>query len=168
VVNDSGGFQLQTKYWIAMNILFVCLGNICRSPMAEGILKKLYRDHNIKGVVESAGFESFHINDHPDKRSIQVARKHGIDISKKQARLFRKEDFDVFDRIYVMDALNMSDVSEIANEEQMKKVDYLMNVLEPGSNKVIPDPFTSGIEDCEKVFQLMESACQKLLDEVKH
>lgn len=149
-----------------MNVLFVCLGNICRSPMAEGILRKLYQENNIKGVVESAGFESFHINDHPDKRSIMVARQHGIDISKKQARLFRKEDLDVFDRIYVMDALNMSDVSEIATAEQLKKVDYLMNILEPGSNKVIPDPYTSGIEDCEKVFYLMEAACKKLLDEI--
>jgi len=150
-----------------MNVLFVCLGNICRSPMAEGILKKLYKENHIEGLVESAGFESFHINDKPDKRAISVAKNHGIDISTKKARLFQKKDFDIFDKIYVMDALNLSDVSELADEDQLPKVELLMNVLEPGKNKVVPDPFSSGIEDCFKVFDLLEAACHKIVLEAK-
>lgn len=148
-----------------MNILFVCLGNICRSPMAEGILKKIFREKALKGKVESAGFESFHINEPPDPRAVQVAANHGIDISKKQARLFRKVDFDHFDHIYVMDTQNMNDVKDLARKEvDLQKIDYLMNVIEPGSNKVIPDPYLSGLEDCEKVFELMEKACQKIAE----
>ncbi len=148
-----------------MNVLFVCLGNICRSPMAEGILKKIYADKKLNGKVESAGFESFHINEPPDPRAVSVAASHGIDISKKQARLFRKIDFDQFDHIYVMDTQNMNDVKDLArNESDLQKIEYLMNVLDQGANKVIPDPYLSGIEDCEKVFELMEQACKKIAE----
>jgi protein-tyrosine phosphatase len=133
--------------------------------MAEGILKKIYKEKMLKGKVESAGFESFHINEPPDPRAVGVAANHNIDISKKQARLFRKVDFDKFDYIYVMDTQNMNDVKDLArSESDLQKVDYLMNVLEPGSNKVIPDPYLSGIEDCEKVFELMEKACHKIAE----
>ncbi len=105
-----------------MNILFVCLGNICRSPMAEGILKKIYTEKGIKGTVDSAGFESFHINDMPDPpRAINVAKSYGIDISQKKARIFLKADFDRFDRIYVMDVKNMNDVLELARNDNDRK-----------------------------------------------
>ncbi|MBE0641412.1 MAG: low molecular weight phosphotyrosine protein phosphatase, partial [Bacteroidales bacterium] len=83
-----------------MNILFVCLGNICRSPMAQGILRKMYAELKLEGVVDSAGFESYHINDPPDDRAIETALAHGIDLSKKRARLFSVEDFDRYDKIY--------------------------------------------------------------------
>ncbi|MBU1370663.1 MAG: low molecular weight phosphotyrosine protein phosphatase [Bacteroidetes bacterium] len=151
-----------------MNVLFICLGNICRSPMAEGILKKMYHDFGIKATVESAGFESFHINDNPDPRAIQVAAKHNIDLSEKKARLFLKSDFDRFDHIYVMDTQNMGDVTDLVrSDSDLKKVDYLMNVIEPGSNKVISDPFLSGIEDCEKVFNTLWKACQQIAKNAK-
>lgn len=146
-----------------MNVLFVCLGNICRSPMAEGILKKIYHDKGIKGRVDSAGFESFHINDTPDPRAISAAKNNGIDISQKKARIFLKADFDRFDRIYVMDTINMNDVLDLVrNENDREKVDYLMNVIEPGTDKTVPDPFLSGIEDCEKVFITLEKACHEI------
>ena len=84
-----------------MNILFVCLGNICRSPLAEGILKSKIKDQNI--IIESAGFESYHINEPPDPRAIKVANDHGLSISENRCRLFIADDFDKFDVIYVMD-----------------------------------------------------------------
>lgn len=151
-----------------MNVLFISLGNTCRSPMAEGILKKIYQDKKISGIVESAGFESFNINDSPDPGAISVAKKYGIDISRNKARIFLKADFDRFDRIYVMDTKNMNDVSELArNETDQKKVSYLMSVIEPGSNKTVPDPFLSGIDDCEKVFVTLEKACHKIARQVQ-
>ena len=107
-----------------MKILFVCLGNICRSPLAEGILRKKLNAQHIAGTIHSAGFEPYHEGQHPDPRSISTARKHDIDISNKLARLFSVNDFDIYDRIFVMDGLNYSDVMGVArNEEDRKKVD---------------------------------------------
>jgi protein-tyrosine phosphatase len=151
-----------------MNVLFVCLGNICRSPMAEGMLKKLFAENNVVGQVDSAGFESFHINEPPDERAISVAKSAGIDLSKKKARLFTAGDFDTFDKIYVMDTQNMRDVRDVSrNESDMAKVDYLLNVLGEGINQTVPDPYHSGIEDCEHVFELMQSACEKIVELAK-
>lgn len=148
-----------------MNVLFVCLGNICRSPMAEGILKKLFKENKLQGIIESAGFESFHINEPPDERAISVAHEHQIDIKGHKARLFTANDFDRFDRIYVMDTQNMRDVRDVAdNEEDMRKVDYLLNVLEPGKNLTVADPYNSGIEDCEAVFNTLFRACEKIFE----
>lgn len=150
-----------------MNVLFICLGNICRSPMAEGILKKLYKEKNLEGIIESAGFESFHINEPPDDRAISVARAHQIDISGHKARLFTANDFDRFDHIYVMDTQNMRDVRDASdNEEDMEKVDYLLNVLEPGKNLTVADPYNSGIEDCEAVFDKLYLACEKICENI--
>lgn len=151
----------------AMNVLFVCLGNICRSPIAEGILKRLYEQNGLDGNVESAGFESFHINDSPDPRAIQVCLQHGIDISQKKARLFREEDFQLFDHIFVMDQKNYQDVIEAAvNEADKKKVDFLLNLTNPGKNHPVPDPYYKGIDDCESVFDMMSKACEVLVKDV--
>jgi len=147
-----------------MNVLFVCLGNTCRSPMAEGILKNIYHNKGITGTVESAGFQSFQPNNSPDPRAISVAKNHGIDISQKKTRLFQKTDFDRFDRIFVMDTKNRNDVLDLVrNENDRKKVDYLMNTIEPGSNKTVPDPYLNGVEDYEKVFISLEKACHKIV-----
>jgi len=147
-----------------MNVLFVCLGNTCRSPLAEGILKKMYADAGIDALVESAGFESYNINESPDSRASNVAIKHGIDLSLKRARLFSPEDFDRFDKIYVMDGHNMQDVSMMArNEKDMEKVDFLLNVIKEGHNQYIQDPYRGGMDDYERVFELMEKACERIL-----
>jgi len=131
--------------------------------MAEGILKKIYQDKGITGTVESAGFQSFQLNEMPDPRAISVAKNHGIDISQKKARLFHKADFDRFDRIFVMDTKNMKDVLDLVrNENDRKKVDYLLNAIEPGSSKTVPDPYLSGVEEYEKVFISLEKACHKI------
>lgn len=103
----------------------VCLGNICRSPMAEGIMKAKIEKYKLDAEVDSAGFEPYHTGDAPDFRAIRVMKQHGIDISGQRSRLFRISDFDYFDRIYVMDSGNFKDVKSVSkNDVQMKKVDY--------------------------------------------
>src|SRR5690242_5873245 len=106
-----------------MKILMVCLGNICRSPLAEGILRdKLERKGLKHVVVDSAGTSDYHVGDHPDKRSIQNAKSHGIDISALVGRQFTVKDFDIFDRIYVMDSSNYGNVTRLArNENDIQK-----------------------------------------------
>ncbi len=144
-----------------MNVMFLCLGNVCRSPLAEGILKKVFAESGIEGNVDSAGFESFNINDSPDERAVKVAAMQKIDISSKRAKLFSEKDFDRFDRIYVMDLKSMQDVQDFARDaHDMNKVDYLMNLIEPGKNISIPDPYEKGFDECEKVFELIEKACK--------
>lgn len=152
-----------------MKILFVCLGNICRSPIAEGILRKKFAEYKIEGIVDSAGFESYHINESPDPRAVETARLHGIDISGKRARLFSSADFDLFDRIYVMDHQNYDDVMSFSREDSdMNKVDFLMNLLYPGENREVPDPYHQHIEACEKVYSLLERAGEKIVVKIQH
>jgi len=130
-----------------MNVLFVCHGNICRSPVAKALLKKKYKEHGVKGKVDSAGFESYLINEPPDQRVVELGEKYGLTISGK-AKLFRKQDFDKYDKIYVMDTQNFRDVKDLArNPADIAKIDYLMNVLNPGRNQTISDPFLTGLND---------------------
>ena len=151
-----------------MRILFVCLGNICRSPLAEGILRHKAHHRGIPLEVDSAGFESFHLGDGADPRSQRVAAQNGINISEHTARLFRAHDFDHYDRIYVMDSLNYSDVMQVArNTEDRKKVDYILNLKRPGANQPVPDPYYGGKDGFEKVFRMLDEACDILLDELQ-
>jgi protein-tyrosine phosphatase len=144
-----------------MKILMVCLGNICRSPIAEGIMQQKINLYGIEAEVDSAGFEPFHTGDSPDERAQQVALNNGIDISEYRARLFQLSDFDRFDRIYVMDDNNYKDVMRKArNEADRRKVDYILNELNPGSNDVVPDPYYGKISDFEKVFDLLDQATE--------
>jgi protein-tyrosine phosphatase len=146
----------------------VCLGNICRSPMAEGLLHEKITKHKLVAKVDSAGFESFHLNDTPDFRAVQVMSSHGIDISKYRMRLFHESDFDLFDRIFVMDRQNYRDVISMArNEKDKRKVDYILNVLEPGSDRMVPDPYYGGISGFDKVFEMLDKATDVLVTEIK-
>jgi protein-tyrosine phosphatase len=148
-----------------MNVMFLCLGNICRSPIAEGILRKKFLENNVSGSIESAGFESFNINDAPEERAVKIAALHGIDITSKKAKLFTEDDFDRFDKIFVMDLKSMQDAKDFArNENDLGKLDYLMNLLEPGKNLSIADPYNSGFDECEKVFEIMDKACEKITE----
>ncbi len=147
----------------------VCLGNICRSPLAEGIMRAKTEKYKLSLQVDSAGFEPFHTGDSPDFRAIKVANKHGIDISGIRSRLFRKTDFEVFDRIYVMDSGNYNDVqSAAANKTQMLKVDYILNAAYPGTNKPVPDPYYGGDDGFEKTFQMLDAAIELIAMELKN
>lgn len=150
-----------------MNVLFVDLQNVCRSPMAEAILKKKFLENNIKGIVDSAGFESFNINEPPDARVVNTAAEHGILVDGR-ARIFVKDDFKIYDKIYVMDTQNYWDVMELTrNDEDKAKVDYLLNLLEPGLNKTVPNPYNSGLSDCKQIFRMLNKATDKIVELAK-
>lgn len=146
----------------------VCLGNICRSPLAAGVLRKKLEEHGITARVDSAGFEPYHIGEGPDSRAFEIAKKYGIDLSGHSMRLFRKEDFDIYDRIYVMDQRNLRDVLFLARTDADKnKVDYLMNALNPKKNQIVPDPSYGDTVDFENSFRLMNDACEKIAESLK-
>ena len=148
-----------------MRVLFLCHANMCRSPLAEGLLKHILKIHNINAEVDSAGFEAYHINESPDDRAISKARELGIDISKKKVRLFTKEDFDRFDKIYVMDNLAYRNAIYFARDEHDKsKVDFLMNVIKPGGNESVPDPFYRNLDASDETYNILHEACKKIAD----
>ena len=148
-----------------MNVLFVCTGNICRSPLAEGILRKKFSEKNIRGVVDSCGFESFHTGDNPDHRAQQVARKNGVDISAHASRLFTLEDFDRFDKIFVMDSSHYQAVMRKARHDaDRNKVDFIRNVIYPGQNKPVKDPYYDHFSAFETVYEQLDEACEQLAE----
>lgn len=147
-----------------MKILMVCLGNICRSPLAEGILRKKIEENNLDWEVDSAGTGSWHIGEQPDPRSILTARNHGIDITNQRARQLKPDDLDRFDLILAMDHSNYNDIRRFAiSDEQKKKVHLILNFLHPGSNEPVPDPYWDN-DGFEKVYAMLEAACDKLIE----
>ncbi len=139
-------------------ILMVCLGNICRSPLAEGILKSKLPSDSF--FVDSAGTGDYHIGKNPDSRSIAIARKHGLDISNLRGRQFNMLDFDRFDIIYVMDESNYRNVLLLARNEQDKaKVKFILNEVHPKQNYNIPDPYYGGNDGFENVYNMLDEAC---------
>ncbi|MBD3862268.1 low molecular weight protein-tyrosine-phosphatase [Olleya marilimosa] len=142
-------------------ILMVCLGNICRSPLAEGILQSKL-DNNLF-VVDSAGTSSYHIGNKPDPRSIAIAKKKGIDITQQQARQFVKQDFLDFDIIYAMDNSNYNNIIALAeNDKQKSKVNLILNESYPEQNLDLPDPYYGGDKGFETVFNMLDEACNKI------
>jgi len=153
-----------------MKILMVCLGNICRSPIAEGLLKKKLLEAKINNVIiDSCGFEKYHLGDPPDKRAIEVCINNGVDISAKRQRLFKAEDFDIFDKIYVMDLNNMKDVKKASrNEDDLQKVSFILNECNSKKNLHVPDPYYGRMTDFEKVFELLDMACDGIVEKIKN
>ena len=141
-----------------IRILMVCLGNICRSPLAHGILDSKLDSKNFK--VDSAGTSSYHINSLPDKRSIAVARKNGLDITNQRGRQFKVEDFQTYDYIYVMDKSNFENVVRMAqNIEDISKVKLILNESEPNKNLEVPDPYYGGNSGFDDVYNMLNEAC---------
>ena len=139
----------------------VCLGNICRSPLAEGILKS--KVDASKVLVQSAGTGGWHVGELPDSRSIEIAKKHGIDITDQRGRKFSEYDFERYDVIYVMDNSNYRDVLKLANSDsEKKKVKLILNEIFPGENVDVPDPYYGGSQGFENVFQMLDDACEKI------
>ena len=147
-----------------MKILMVCLGNICRSPLAEGIMQHKAGLAGFDWVVDSAGTGSWHSGEPPDRRSMRTAREYGIDISGQRARQFRADDFDRFDRIFVMDTQNLRDVLRQARtDEQRAKVELILNQIHSGQERSVPDPYYDD-DGFEEVFNMLDEACEAFLN----
>lgn len=139
----------------------VCLGNICRSPLAEGVLKAKLDPQKFE--VDSAGTSNYHQGQAPDYRSIEIARKNGIDISNLKGRQFLVEDFEKFDYIFVMDKSNYTNVCKLTNNEQHRaKVSFLLDALEGESRREVPDPYYGDKSDFKAVFDMIDDACQQI------
>lgn len=144
-------------------ILFVCLGNICRSPLAEGIMLHLKEKHNLLVEIDSAGTAHYHIDEAPDPRTIANAKKNGVNLSFLRARQFSKNDFEKFDHIFVMDKSNLKNVLALAaNDLHRQKVSLFLNTLHPGKDMEVPDPYYGSDQTFEDVFQLVYKACHNL------
>lgn len=147
-------------------ILMVCLGNICRSPLAEGILQSKLSKKDF--LVDSAGTGGWHSGEQPDKRSVKIAKKYGIDISAQRARQLSVKDFDEFDYIYVMDSSNYKNVTALApNQDAKSKVKMIMNELFENENVDVPDPYYGGEDGFENVYRMLDEACAKIANKLK-
>ncbi|MEX2596716.1 MAG: low molecular weight protein-tyrosine-phosphatase [Salibacteraceae bacterium] len=151
-----------------MKILFVCLGNICRSPMAEGIFRYKVEARSLNLTLDSAGTGGWHVGEAPDKRMQQTAKNHGIDISDLRGRQFEIADFDRFDRIYVMDDSNLENVLKLArNDSDREKVSMMLDAIYPGENVSVPDPYFGGNQGFEQVFDLLDRSAEKVLNDLE-
>lgn len=143
----------------------VCLGNICRSPLAEGILKS--KVDSSKVIVDSAGTGSWHVGSKPDSRSIAVAKKNNLDITDQRGRQFSVSDFDEFDHIYVMDNSNKENVLDLAkNDKHRSKVKLILNEIFPGENVDVPDPYYGGDSGFDNVYKMLDEACEVIANKL--
>jgi len=143
----------------------VCLGNICRSPLAEGILQHKSKNTNI--FVDSAGTASYHIGKLPDIRSIEIANKYGIDLSNQRARQFSEKDYDNFDKIYAMDTHNYASIISISrNENDRNKVELILNEINPKSCDSVPDPYYGEGDGFQKVYDMLDKACDIIMSKL--
>ena len=166
--NSALAFFLQNSLpaiiFAVMRILMVCLGNICRSPLAEGILDDKARKLGLSWKVDSAGTSGYHNGEAPHTLSQKIASLNGVNISLQRSRQFSAEDIDNFDHIYVMDAANYQDVKKICgNRWNETKVSLLLNEAYPGENRNVPDPWYGTEKDYHLVYEMLDKACQQVI-----
>ena len=144
----------------------VCLGNICRSPLAQGILEQKATQSGLDWTVDSAGTGSWHIGQPPDQRSVAIAAKYGLDISHQRARQFHYPDFESFDRIYAMDMSNYNDILKQSNsDEEASKVRLILDELGQGHSLSVPDPYWDD-DGFDKVYRMLDEACEKIISNI--
>lgn len=144
-----------------MKILMVCLGNICRSPLAHGVMEYMVKEHGLNWQIDSAGTGGWHVGQQPDSRSIAVAKKYGVDISGQVCRKFDNSDFEAFDQILVMDLNNLEDVRSMArNESDHQKVSLFLK------EGIVPDPYYND-DQFDPVYQMIEKRCSEIIEEFK-
>ena len=148
-----------------MKILMVCLGNICRSPLAEGILQEKAFRAGLNWSVESAGTNGYHDGDPPHRLSQKVAKLNGIDISRQRSRRFVPSDFETYDKIYALAANVVDEIAYIARDKfDRKKIDLLMNEMYPGRNLDVPDPWYGDEPDYHEVYKMLNAVCEKIVE----
>lgn len=151
-----------------MRILVVCLGNICRSPIAEGVLQNKADKHGLNWQVESAGTESYHIGEAPHRHSQKVCLQHGIDISAQRARKFQKSDMEHYDRIYAMATDVLEEIKRIAGTKaDITKLSLFLDELHPGSNASVPDPWYGDEDGYLPVYRMIDEACDAIIEKYK-
>lgn len=151
-------------YLWRMKILMVCLGNICRSPLAEGILRHKAMAAGLDWEIDSAGTAGYHVGEQPHKLSQKIALLNGVDISGQQCRQFRAKDLEVYDKIFVMDLENFAEVKRIsAGSWDESKVSLVLNPLYPGQNKEVPDPWYGTEKDYHLVWEMLSEVCEEIV-----
>ena len=152
-----------------MRILMVCLGNICRSPMADGHMRKKVKALNLDVYIDSAGTANFHVGEAPDHRMIATGAKFGTPIDDLRARPFTVNDFDDFDLIYCMDLPNKRNVLSLARtDDDRQKVHLILNELKPNADLAVPDPYYGSIADFEAVYELLDKATDCVIEKIKN
>ena len=142
----------------------VCLGNICRSPLAEGILQYKANAYHLNILVNSAGTGNYHIGEAPHHSSQKIAKLNGVNISEQKCKQFKKTDFEEFDKIYVMDNDNYNDVKKMSGSYFAEnKIDLILNELYPNQNREVPDPWYGGFEDFIKVYAMLDEVCEVII-----
>jgi len=152
-----------------MKILMVCLGNICRSPMADGLMQKKINENQLNASVDSAGTIGIHAGDSPDSRMMQTSKSFGVSIEHLRARQFIQNDFEQFDIIFAMDKSNLSNILKLAKSEKDKqKVHLILNMSHIGKNLEVPDPYFGGEQGFIDVYNLLDEATDSILEKLKN
>ena len=151
-----------------MNILMVCLGNICRSPMADGLLRQKVANAHLNVFVDSAGTSNHHAGEAPDSRMRATAKQLGCPIDELRSRQFKVSDFDQFDKIFVMDQSNRTNVLRLArNQADRDKVELILNLVSPGSDAEVPDPYYGGEQGFVHVYNLLDDATDRIMEKIR-
>jgi len=146
----------------------VCLGNICRSPIAEGVMQSKLKKYHLKGIIDSAGVLSMHAGEAPDERASKVAAKYGVDISNQRARQIKKSDFSNFDLILTMDPSVHQQIKRLTNDpKESKKIQLFLEYAGTSGSFEVPDPYFGGPEGFELAYNMIEEACEKIAVKIK-
>lgn len=152
-----------------INVLFICMGNICRSPTAEGVFRKLVQDEGVDDwfLIDSAGTHAYHVGNPPDERAQKTALNRGVNIAGLRARQVRHQDFEAFDYVLVMDQQNMDTLKFICPKSQAHKLKLFLEYAPAVKTKEVPDPYYGGAKGFEEVFDLLERASKGFLQTVR-